>query len=321
MCTDLHFGEKVLKLSCGIELFVSNTIRNMGAVDINDQYLSYCKEMCSDFEPLGESSLFTILETCKASTRKSLQGVNYFAAKASEAFDGIRKMIEEKIALCSNSDRLIENLKHARFYLKSDYKVHVTRSSNIADHCCIYALTDPKKGDFAQDCDHENDESCVECSNLTSTLNEIERFIEKIETDKELLDRALEKFRSYREFIETWKAHLLRSMNQDLCLENLLRKLSNNEIYLNLDWAMKFVPIKSREPQSEFFGKRGISWHITEVPKTDVSVVSGNNTSGINSDVSNNSQQANEHEVTDLSQENEDDDSVINKIEKKLFQV
>ena len=68
VCTDLPFGEKVLKLSCGIELFVSNTIGNMGTARIIDQYLSYCKEMCSDFEPLGESSLFTILETCKAST-------------------------------------------------------------------------------------------------------------------------------------------------------------------------------------------------------------------------------------------------------------
>ena len=135
----------------------------------------------------------------------------------------------------------------------------------------------------------------------------------------ELLDRALKKFRSYRESIAAWKAHLLRSINQDLCRENLLRKLSNNEIYLNLDWAMKFVPIKSREEQSEFFGKRGISWHITVVLKTDTSVVSGNNTSDINNDVSDNSEQVNEHEMTDLSQENEDDDSVINRIGTNCF--
>ena len=112
---------------------------------------------------------------------------------------------------------------------------------------------------------------------------------------------------------------MLRSINQDLCRENLLDKLSNNEIYLNLDWATKFVPVKIREPQSEFFGKRGISWHITVVLKTDASVVSGNNTSDINSDVSDNIQQANEHEMTDLSQENEDDGSVINKIETNSF--
>ncbi|CAF4902432.1 unnamed protein product, partial [Rotaria magnacalcarata] len=161
----------------------------------------------------------------------------------------------------------------ARFYLEFDYKVHVTRSSNITDHCCIYALSDPKKRDFSQDCDHEHDESCIECSNLTSTLNKIERFLEETEKDEELLDRTLKKFRSYHESIEAWKAHLLRSINQDLCRENLLDKLSNNEIYLNLDWAMKFLPIKSREPQSEFFGKRGISWHITVISeKTGIAI-------------------------------------------------
>ncbi|CAF2038615.1 unnamed protein product [Rotaria magnacalcarata] len=218
--------------------------------------------MRSDFEPFSESSLFTILDTCKVSTRKSLQGVNYFAAESGEAFD------------------------------EFDYKVHVTRSSNITDHCCIYTLSDPKKRDFSQDCDHEHDESCIECSNLTSTLNKTERFLEETEKDEELLGRTLKKFRSYRESIEAWKAHLLRSINQDLWRENLLDKLSNNEIYLNLDWAMKFLPIKSREPQSEFFGKRGISWHIT--------VVSDNNTFDTDSDVSDSSQEVNDHEMTDL---------------------
>ena len=162
VCTDLPFGEKVLKLSSGIELFIPNAIRNMGATRIIDRYLLYCRDVfeirTSDFEPLAKSSLFTILDTCKVSTRKSLQCVNYFAAVAGEAFDGLRKMIEDKVALCSDSERLIKNLKCARFYLKSDYKVHVTRSSNIADHCCIYALSDPNGRNFAQYCDPEHDE-------------------------------------------------------------------------------------------------------------------------------------------------------------------
>ncbi|CAF2990977.1 unnamed protein product [Rotaria sp. Silwood2] len=319
VCTDLPFGEKVLKLSSGIELFIPNTLRNMGATRIIDQYLLYCKEMCSDFEPLGKSSLFTILDTCKASTRKSLQGINYFAAEAGEAFDGLRKMIEDKVALCSDSERLIENLKRARFYLKSDYKVHVTRSSNIADHCCVYALSDPEGRNFSQDCEYEHDESCIECSNLTNTLNEIERFIEETETDEELFDRALKKFRSYRESIEAWKAHLLQSINQDLCRENLLDKLSNNEIYLNLDWAMKFLPVKSREPQSEFFGKRGISWHISVVMKNDAGVENENNTFDEDSDVFDDSQQINYQEMTDLSEENSDDTNVIDKKGKHSF--
>ena len=56
VCTDLPFGEDVLKLSPGIELFVPNTIRNMGANRIVDQYLTYCEEICKDFEPLSKSN-------------------------------------------------------------------------------------------------------------------------------------------------------------------------------------------------------------------------------------------------------------------------
>ena len=302
VCTDLPFGENVLKLSSGIELFVPNTIRNMGATRIVDQYLTYCEEICKDFESLSKNSLFTILDTCKASTRESLQGVNYFAAEAGEAFDGIIKMIEDRDAISSESKRLIDNLKRARFYLQSDYKVHVTRSSNIADHCCAYALSDSKGHNFAQHCDHKHDELCIECSKLTNTLKETERFIET-KTDKGLFDRAMKKFQLYRECIEAWKAHLLRTVNQDLCRENLLDNLSNDEIYLNLDWAMKFLPVKSREPQSEFFGKRGISWHITVVMKNDATVENQNNVSDEDSYVSDDSQEISEQEMADLSGE------------------
>jgi len=259
VCTDLPFGEKVLKLSSGTELFIPNTIRNMGATRIIDQYYHYCSEMCPDFEPLGKSSLFIILETCKASTRKSLQGINYFAAEAGEAFDAIRKMIEDKVVVCNDSDRLIENLKRARFYLKSDYKVHITRSNNVADHCCIHALSDPKKREFAQACNHEHDESCTECANLTNALTEIERLVEETEKSNDSFDRTLKRFRSCRDSILSWKAHLLRSINQDLYREKLLDEPSNDEFYVNLDWAMKFLPVKSRENQSDFFDKRGIN--------------------------------------------------------------
>lgn len=30
-----------------------------------------------------------------------------------------------------------------------------------------------------------------------------------------------------------------------------------------MDWAMKFIPIAYREKQEQFFGKKGISWHVT----------------------------------------------------------
>uniref|UniRef100_A0A914XN95 Uncharacterized protein n=1 Tax=Plectus sambesii TaxID=2011161 RepID=A0A914XN95_9BILA len=38
---------------------------------------------------------------------------------------------------------------------------------------------------------------------------------------------------------------------------------------LTLDWAMKWLPKKARETQKDFFGKKGISWHITHVLRRD----------------------------------------------------
>jgi hypothetical protein len=62
--------------------------------------------------------------------------------------------------------------------------------------------------------------------------------------------------------ILAWKAHLLRDINQDEARLNRLRDLDSGSVLVVLDWAMKFLPRKYRESQSDWFGKRGISWHI-----------------------------------------------------------
>ena len=63
--------------------------------------------------------------------------------------------------------------------------------------------------------------------------------------------------------IDAWKAHLIRSSNQDLARLDILQNLGPKSALLTLDWAMKFLPRKFREAQRDWFAKRGISWHIT----------------------------------------------------------
>ena len=46
-------------------------------------------------------------------------------------------------------------------------------------------------------------------------------------------------------------------MNQEKSKRNILLSLQENEVFILLDWATKF-----REKQWEWFGKRGINWHI-----------------------------------------------------------
>ena len=70
--------------------------------------------------------------------------------------------------------------------------------------------------------------------------------------------------------VEAWKAHLLRLMNQDEARLHVLENLECHSVLVVLDWAMKFLPRKYRESQADWFGKRGISWHIaTAIRKSE----------------------------------------------------
>ena len=82
---------------------------------------------------------------------------------------------------------------------------------------------------------------------------------------------------------------------------------------------MKFLPVKSREPQSEFLGKRDKSWHITVVMKSDASIKNDCNTIHEDDEMMDDSQQMTEYETTDLSREDDDENNVIDKTEKHFF--
>jgi hypothetical protein len=62
-----------------------------------------------------------------------------------------------------------------------------------------------------------------------------------------------------------WKKHQLRSIHQEKARQYALEQLDNESIYVHMDWSMKFLPLKYREITIEWFGKRGLSWHITHV--------------------------------------------------------
>ena len=65
--------------------------------------------------------------------------------------------------------------------------------------------------------------------------------------------------------IEAWKQHQLRSIQQDKARTDILAQLDENSVLITQDWAMKFLLQKYRETQTDWFGKRGISWHLSVV--------------------------------------------------------
>jgi len=54
----------------------------------------------------------------------------------------------------------------------------------------------------------------------------------------------------------------VRSTNQEDCRLDVIKDLDETSVSLVLDRAMKYLPRKFRESQTDWYGKRGIPWHI-----------------------------------------------------------
>lgn len=122
---DLPFGERTLKLSSKEKITVPNVVRNVIPERVIQQYNLFCSE--TDFAPMGRSTLHRILNACSASVRNSLQGLDYFTAQGAKAFDDLECVVEKLGEDCgmglSWAKEKKEQLKAAKRYLKSDYKV------------------------------------------------------------------------------------------------------------------------------------------------------------------------------------------------------
>lgn len=143
----------------------------------------------------------------------------------------------------------------------------MSKTSSVPDHCRQYALSDPLDSDYQSSCDdHTHQDICDRCEELTTVLQKIEEAIRKMPTHSvsdDTIQELLFVFEQAKNNILAWKAHLLRSVNQDEARLDVLDALDETSVLVVQDWAMKFLPRKYRESQSDWFGKRGLSWHIT----------------------------------------------------------
>ena len=80
-------------LTKGEILETPNTIRSMNLQRITDQYPQFCLE--TTFTPFSTSTVLPILSSCTATVRKSLHGLDYFAAKEARAFVDLMAIVEK----------------------------------------------------------------------------------------------------------------------------------------------------------------------------------------------------------------------------------
>ena len=68
----------------------------------------------------------------------------------------------------------------------------------------------------------------------------------------------LHKFEIAAKEVIEYKKHIVRIIHQDREKADIMERLSREEVLVIFDYAMKFLPQKYREAQSDFFAKKGL---------------------------------------------------------------
>ena len=265
---DVSYGTRNLKLDSGEKLIMPNVVKTVARSTMIAQYFSHCHD--EGFEPLGRSTFFQILKVRESSQRKSLQGLHNIAASGADGFDALNKIVDDLEQSGSRPEwcqATRKKLKDGKRYLKTEYRAHCREDeSPCPDHCRRYALSDSQSTDFQGTCDHEHNAWCHQCESLKNVMISILSEIESPEISlygKEQKEDLLYDAKQAQDMVLQWKAHILRAENQDRAKQDVLRSLQSDSILVLMDWAMKFNQMKYREKQAEWYGKRGMSWHVS----------------------------------------------------------
>ncbi|CAF1685817.1 unnamed protein product [Rotaria magnacalcarata] len=263
---DLPFGIRSIKMATGETIEIPNTCRNMIPTRIIRQYQNYCLETTNgEFQQLGFTSLMAILNACPASTRKSMAGIDDYSANGSTAFDSLSKLCDELSSYHVSIDEIVQlrkALQQSRNYIKLDYKLHVSTSSTVPDHCSTFALSDPEEQMWSKSCDHTHDDICQQCHLLDMTLVRFESLIkENSNISEENRIRLMKSFTRDSDLVQEWKKHQLRAVHQEAARDHVLESLDEESV----NWAMKWLEKKYRQSQSDFYALRGLPWHLTHV--------------------------------------------------------
>ena len=167
-----------------------------------------------------------------------------------------------------NTTAVQKLLKAGKRYLKTDYKIHVGRNEQCSDHCSVHALSDAASPELKAECKHEHKHECERCEALEQLFEGVEKLVDDVQIIEEQKARLKFEFSQCRTSIKAWKAHLLRTTNQEEAKQEVLNNLDEKSCLVIMDWAMKFLPIQYREKMEDFFGKRGLSWHVSAVITT-----------------------------------------------------
>uniref|UniRef100_A0AC34FZH4 C2H2-type domain-containing protein n=1 Tax=Panagrolaimus sp. ES5 TaxID=591445 RepID=A0AC34FZH4_9BILA len=273
----LPFGSQKVKYSSGEKVEIPNTIRKHTANELCLMFDSLMIEIGRPDVKLSRSLKFKLIKICKASKRIATQCVDYYAFEMLQLLlENVSKNNSVEESWTKETKYLLQQAEH---YLKTDYRIHIKLYSRCADHCITFALSDPNNKKYSSiKCseikhhEHEHDLKCERCLYFPEVIRKIQSKLDELfsnlDGNSDLSDKLLE-FKDIVDQCETkienLKMHILRSVLSDMERASMIENLKEGEAFITMDYAQKFIPRKSNQPQRDYYAQKGLSWHMSHV--------------------------------------------------------
>ena len=177
----------------------------------------------------------------------------------------------------ANRKELEKELERVHVFMKGDYRwQHLADSSTEAYHCINHALGCDCVA-LCVACDHGHVNTCLECNRWGGVVADVRKQVdetfrlkqqellqeENIESKAEELNALLESQHQHINMIDQefnrYRAHLVRKHKASAGQMEMMSLVDTDTIMLFMDYKQKVLPRKSKEGQSETFGKKGKS--------------------------------------------------------------
>ena len=259
------YGSKEVVLESGSTIAIPEVVRSSCNSVFVSMYEKFCEE--TGFRPLSTSTLYKILASCTAVKKTNLRGLDNTAADGAVAFQtltDITSKLEKKGTLTrDDAADFYEKIKCSKLYLKTDFKLHLHQTDECAYHCINYALSDTSDPQLRAKCTHNHVLDCDRCTLLSQLPESLKKAITQSDLGEDEKAEDLQEIDVAGEKIEDWRCHIVRTLNQDEARLSMIENLATDEMVLVMDWAMKYLPAFHRERMKDFYGQKGMNWHIS----------------------------------------------------------
>lgn len=229
-----------------------------------EEYLFYCQE--NEIPSFCRTTLFNILKTIKPIQKTSLAGLDDVVADGIEAF----KKLKEIVTSSSGARKLefLQKLDEANDFLKRTQIRHLSEASDCLQHCASFALSDPKNTKLQQPCHHQHSLSCNDCIEIFILMDEVKEYVQRSTiiqgADAEhLKNLMMNDIATHRSAVIEWFTHNVRAFQQNKSKEDAMELVDEKTAFILRDWSMKYIPQRFREGMRTWFGKKGLSDHVT----------------------------------------------------------